>query len=95
MRTLHVGLTKAAYYALSLVCSGHLDRFRFAEMCFLTRQSLKAVLHGSTGNIDFPSNTVSCFRDMLHESTFCATLVLDFFNGNVHVTRGDLQRNIN
>ena len=38
---------------------------------------IKAVLQGSTFNIDFPHNTVPCFRDMLHESTFSATL-LDF-----------------
>ena len=27
----------------------------------------KAVLNGSTCNADFPRNTVSCFRDMLHD----------------------------
>ena len=44
---------------------------------FKLNSNLKAVLHGSTCNIDFPRNTVLCFRDMLHESTFCTT-VIDF-----------------
>ena len=51
----------------------------YDEICLLMRQQgrFKAVLHGSTWNIDFPRNTVSCFHDMLHDSTFCPTL-LDF-----------------
>ena len=44
---------------------------------FLGGRPLKAMLHGSTCNIDFPRNTVLRLRDMLHESTFCTT-VIDF-----------------
>ena len=37
------------------------------------------VLHGSTCSIDFPPNTVPCFRSMLRESTFCTTTcILNF-----------------
>ena len=46
-----------------------------AEILLLLSCGVKVMLHRSTCNIDFPWNTVLCFRDMLHKSTYCATLL--------------------